>query len=133
MTAEDIGLLLTDLYYCAQGKGGTITAVFAGAVSQEECQETLNYMSQNQIESLLEEGVPDDITIAHRHGWISDTHTDAGIVFTPGGNYVIVGMLYKPDWLEWETSSPILSDISRATYNYFNYNQPYLGGGSSTN
>ena len=132
MTAEDIGLLLADLYYCAQGKGGTITAVFQGDISQEECQETLNYMSQNQIESLLEEGVPDDITIAHRHGWISDTHTDAGIVFTPGGNYVIVGMLYKPDWLEWETSSPILSDISRATYNYFNYNQPYLGG-SSTN
>lgn len=133
MTAEDIGLLLADLYYCAQGKGGTVTAVFKGDVTQEECQEILNYMSQNNIESLFEEGVPDDITLAHRHGWISDTHTDAGIVFTPGGNYVIVGMLYKPDWLEWETSSPILSDISRATYNYFNYSQPYLGGVSSTN
>jgi len=133
MTAEDMGLLLVDLYYCAQGNGGTITAVFEGDITQEECQEMLNYMSQNQIESLLEEGVPDTTTIAHRHGWISDTHTDAGIVFTPGGNYVIVGMLYKPDWLEWETSSPILSDISRATYNYFNYSQPYLGGVSSTN
>jgi beta-lactamase class A len=132
-TAEDIGLLLVDLYYCAQGKGGTITAVFGGDVAQEECQEMLNYMSKNQIESLLEEGVPDDIIIAHRHGWISDTHTDAAIVFTPGGNYVIVGMLYKPDWLEWETSSPILSDLSRATYNYFNYSSPYLGGASSTN
>lgn len=133
MTAEDIGLLLADLYYCAQGKGGTITAVFDDDITSEECQEMLNYMSKNQIESLLEEGIPSDTTIAHRHGWISDTHTDAGIVFTPGGNYVIVGMLYKPNWLEWETSSPILSDISRATYNYFNYSQPYLGGSNSTN
>lgn len=132
-TAEDIGLLLVDLYYCAQGKGGTITAVFENEVTQEECQDILNYMSQNKIESLLEEGVPADITLAHRHGWISDTHTDAGIAFTPGGNYVIVGMLYKPDWLEWEISSPMLSDLSRATYNYFNYSAPYLGGISSTN
>jgi beta-lactamase class A len=133
MTAEDIGLLLADIYYCAQGKGGTITAVFKSAITQEECQDILNYMSQNKIESLFEEGIPDGIALSHRHGWISDTHTDAGIVFTPGGNYVIVGMLYKPDWLEWETSSPILSDISRATYNYFNYSQPYLGGVSSSN
>jgi beta-lactamase class A len=128
MTAEDIGLLLVDLYYCAQGKGGAITAVFAGSISQEECQDMLNYMSQNKIESLLEEGVPRGVTVAHRHGWISDTHTDAGIVFSPGGAYVIVEMLYKPDWLEWEISSPILADISRAAYNYFNYNNPYLGG-----
>mgnify|MGYP002713002962 CR=1 FL=1 len=133
MTAADMGMLLADLYYCAQGKGGTITAVFGGDVTQEECQDMLTYMSQNKIESLLEEGVPNNITLAHRHGWINDTHTDAGIAFTPGGNYVVVGMLYKPDWLEWEISSPMLSDISRATYNYFNYSEPYLGGVSSTN
>lgn len=132
MTAEDIGLLLADLYYCAQGKGGTITAVFGGDVSQEECQDMLTYMSANKIESLLEEGIPPGVTIAHRHGWISDTHSDAGIVFTPGSNYVIVAMLYKPDWLEWEISSPILANISRAAYNYFNYSSPYLGS-SSTN
>jgi beta-lactamase class A len=130
MTAEDIGMLLADLYYCAQGKGGTITAVFSGDVSQAECQEILTYMSQNKIESLIEEGVPAGIAVAHRHGWISDTHTDAGVVFTPGGNYVIVEMLYKPDWLDWETSSPLMADISRAAYNYFNFSNPYLGGAS---
>jgi hypothetical protein len=30
--------------------------------------------------------------------------------------------------LEWEISSPLLADISRATYNYFNFDNPYLGG-----
>jgi hypothetical protein len=70
-------------------------------------------MEQNKIGSLLEEGLPPGTLLAHRHGWISDTHADAGIVFTPAGDYVIVEFLYKPDWLEWELSSPLLSDVSR--------------------
>lgn len=126
LTAEDIGLLLANIYYCAQGQGGAISALFADQITQEECQQILDYMTQNKIESLLEAGVPPTVTIAHRHGWISDTHGDAGIVFSPGGDYVIVEILYKPDWLEWEVSSPLLTDISRATYNFFNFDNPYL-------
>jgi len=84
-------------------------------------------MSQNEIGSLIEEGVPPETPVAHRHGWLADTHGDAGIVFSPGGDYVIVQFLYKPDWLEWETSAPLLANMSRATYNFFNFDQPYLG------
>jgi beta-lactamase class A len=90
-------------------------------------------MSRNQIGSLLEEGIPPGTRVAHRHGWISDTHADAGIVYSPGGNYVIVAILYKQDWLEWEVSSPLLAEISRATYNFFNFDNPYLGDARVTN
>lgn len=126
-TAEDIGMLLTMIYYCAQGQGGTIRAVFGDQLTQTECQTILAYMRENQIGSLIEEGVPSGTAVAHRHGWVSDTHADAGIVFTPGGDYVIVEILYKPDWLEWELSAPLLADFSRATYNYFNFDNPFLG------
>ena len=88
--------------------------------------------SQRVIGSLIEEGVPPDTPVAHKHGWISDTHADAGIVMSPGGDYVLVTYLYKPEWLEWEISSPLLADISRATYNYFNFDDPYLGGQASS-
>ncbi|RMG99275.1 MAG: hypothetical protein D6706_05680 [Chloroflexi bacterium] len=125
-TAEDIGTLLSMIYYCAQGQGGALMAVYGDDITRQDCQEILNYMSQNKIGSLLEEGVPPNVTLAHRHGWIGDTHGDAGIVFTPGGNYVIVEFLYKPEWLEWELSAPLLADVSRATYNYFNFDTPYL-------
>lgn len=125
-TAEDMGMLLSMIYYCAQGQGGTLSAVFADEISQVECQSLIAYMQSNKIGSLIEEGVPQDTPVAHRHGWISDTHGDAGIVFTPGGDYVIVEFLYKPDWLEWEISSPLLADISHATYNFFNFDEPYL-------
>jgi beta-lactamase class A len=125
-TAEDIGMLLSMIYYCAQGQGGTLLAVFPDEITQAECQSMIGYMRSNKIGSLIEEGVPSDTVVAHRHGWISDTHGDAGIVFSPGGDYVIAEFLYKPDWLEWEISSPLLADISHATYNFFNFDDPYL-------
>lgn len=130
-TAEDIGLLLAMIYYCAQGQGGTLSAVYAGQLTQGECQNLLSYMSKNKIGSLIEEGVPQETAVAHRHGWISDTHGDAGIVFSPGGDYVIVQLLYQPDWLEWAVSSPLLAEISRATYNFFNFDNPYLSDSSA--
>ncbi|MCA9971447.1 MAG: serine hydrolase [Anaerolineales bacterium] len=125
-TAEEMGLLLASLYYCAQGQGGPLRAAYGEAVTQAECQAMLDTMRQNQIGSLIEAGVPAETAVAHRHGWISDTHGDAGIVFSPGGDYIIVEFLYKPDWLEWVVSSPLLADIALATYNYFNFDNPYL-------
>lgn len=126
-TAEDVGLLLSMIYYCAQGQGGALLAAYPDEITEEECRQTLDYMRQNKIGSLIEAGIPSETAIAHRHGWISDTHGDAAIISTPGGDYVIVGMIYKPDWLEWEISSPIFADISRATFNYFNFDEPFLG------
>ncbi len=132
-TAEDIGTLLSMIYHCAHSEGGALRAAFNDQLSQEECEQLIEYMKLNHIGSLIEEGVPSDTPVAHKHGWISDTHGDAGIVFSPAGNYVIVTYMYKPDWLEWEISSPILADISRATFNYFNFDDPYLNGGASSN
>ncbi len=126
-TAEDMGLLLSMIYYCAAGRGGALAAALDGAVTQTECQQLLETMQANRIGSLIEEGVPEQTAVAHRHGWVSDTHADAAIVSSPGGDYVLVTFLYKPDWLEWELSSPLIADISRATYNYFNFDNPYLG------
>ncbi len=125
-TAEDMGLLLSMIYYCAKGQGGALLAAFPNDLTPTECQVILDYMLRNETGSLIEEGVPSDIPIAHRHGWIRDTHGDAGIVFSPGGDYVIVAYLYRDDWLEWVVSSPLLADISLATYNFFNFDNPFL-------
>ena len=132
-TAEEIGTLLSMIYYCATGQGGTLPAAFPGDDWQRECLEILDYMQQNKIGSLLEEGVPSEVNVAHRHGWIGDTNVDAGIVFSPGGDYILVEVLYKPEWLEWEVSAPLMADVSRATYNYFNLDTPYLEETSAAN
>jgi beta-lactamase class A len=127
-TAEDMGTLLAMLYYCAEDNTEALRLLYREELTQTECQAILDTMSTNRIGSLIEGGVPADIRVAHRHGWINDTHGDAGIVYTPGGDYVIVMMAYKPNWLEWELSSPLLADISQATYNYFNFENPFVSG-----
>jgi beta-lactamase class A len=126
-TAEDMGTLLAMIYYCAEQYGGALVAAHAEQLTQDECRLLVDLMSQNRIGSLIEEGVPPETRVAHKHGWIGDTHGDAGIVYTSAGDYVLVMFMYKRDWLEWEVSSPLLADISRATYNYFNFDNPYLG------
>jgi beta-lactamase class A len=132
-TVEDIGTLLSMIYYCASGQGGAIVAAYPDPNWQRKCLDILEYMEQNKIGSLLEQGVPEGTPVAHRHGWVSNTHVDAGIVFSPGGDYVIVQTLYKPDWLEWELSSPLMADVSQAAYNFFNFDAPYLGTDQAAN
>jgi beta-lactamase class A len=126
--AEDMGTLLSMIYQCAENGGGALIAAYDGAVTQEECQQILDFMKLNHIGSLIEEGVPDEVAVAHKHGWIGDTHGDAGIVFSPSGDYILVTYMFKPEWLEWEISSPLLAGISRATYNFFNFDTPFLSG-----
>jgi len=126
-TAEDIGTLLGMLYYCAETGGGGLRAAYPQEITQQECQQIISVMQQNKIGSLIEQGVPENTPVAHRHGWVGDTHADAGIVYTSGGDFVIVEILYQQDWLPWERSSPLMADIARAAYNYFNFDSPYLG------
>lgn len=127
-TAEDIGTLLSMIYYCAKG-GGTLLAVYPGEITPEECQDIIDLMVQNTEGNLIRLGVPEDVPVSHKHGWGDNlTHGDAGIVFSPGGDYVIVTYLHQPSgFIVSEESFPILWELSRLTYNYFNFEDPYLG------
>jgi hypothetical protein len=118
-TPLDVGLLLEMIYQCSGG-GGTLLLTYPDTVTADECQEMIKWMSQNRIDNLIEAGVPAGTEVAHKHGWISDTHADAGLVFTPGGDYVLVIFLHRPQWLEWEEGASLIADISTAAYNYFN-------------
>lgn len=118
-TPLDIGLLLEMIYQCSHG-GGALMAAYPGAFTATECSQMIEWMSGNYIDSLIEAGLPVGTRLAHKHGWTSDTHADAGIVFTPGGDFVLAVFLYRPEWLEWEESAPLIADIATATYNYFN-------------
>ncbi len=121
-TPLDVGLLLEMIYQCSHG-GGTLMMTYPDSLTPEECQEMIKWMSKNRIDSLIEAGVPPDATVAHKHGWTSDTHADAGLLLTPGGDFVLVIFLHRPQWLEWEESAPLFTDISTAAYNYFNPSQ----------
>ena len=125
-TTAEMGMLLDDIYQCAQTNGGTLAAVFDGEVSQSECQSMLTYLTQNKIAVLIQAGLPDGTQFAHKHGWIVELdgviHTimDAGIVFSPGGNYVVVIGMYQPTQLIFDVANFLSAQISTSIFNYFN-------------
>jgi beta-lactamase class A len=126
-TAEEIGTLLAMIYYCSQG-GGALLAIYPDQLTPDECQAIIDLMILNEEGNLIRFGVPNDVPVSHKHGWDGATHGDAGIVLSPGRHYVIVEYLHQPDqWLVSDISFPILREISRTIYNYFNYEDPYLG------
>jgi len=118
-TPLDIGLLLEMIYQCSQG-GGALLAAYPDDLSPQKCVQMIDWMRQNRIDSLIEVGLPVDTPIAHKQGYSSDTHADAGLIFSPGGDFVLTIFLYRPEYLEWEESNRLMSEIATVTYNYFN-------------
>jgi uncharacterized protein YraI len=126
MTVDEMGWLLNGLYQCAFNNSGPLMAGIPGAFDQRECRQMINIMSDNNLDQplLMSAGVPDSVQVAHKHGWTADTHGNAGIAFTPNGAYVMVVALHNPEWIEFTDSFPLITEMSRLTYNYLNPEQP---------
>jgi beta-lactamase class A len=121
-TATEIGMLLTDLYTCVEG-GGTLLAVFSDEIKPDECRQMIDMLSRNKIGWLIEAGVPEGTRVAHKHGWpLSpiDMISDVGIVYTPGGDYVLSLFLWSEREMIWDPSASLFAGLSRTVYNYFN-------------
>lgn len=130
-TSSDLGMLLEDIYQCAQTGGGALTAVFPEEITQAKCQAMNAYLINNRLPVLLTAGLPEGTQIAHKHGWVStdgiiNTVGDAGIIYSLGGNYVAVIFLHHPDQLIWDSASELIGVLSQAIYNY--YNPPVTAG-----
>jgi len=128
-TPSDIGMLLVDLYQCAESGGGTLLAVFPDDITNEECKTINNYLTLNKMPSLLEAGIPDGTQIAHKHGWVTDDGVinligDAGIIYTPGSNYVLAIFFHHPVQVIWDQASTLMGQLSKAVYNFYNLPNP---------
>jgi hypothetical protein len=127
-TSSDIGMILEDIYLCAESGQGAFKAVFGGEITQAECQIMIDYLTQNKMPFLLRSGVPDVNRVAHKHGYVTGTNGimqalgDAGIIYSPGGDYVLVIFLYHPEQLIWDNARFLVGELSGAIYNFYNQN-----------
>jgi beta-lactamase class A len=126
-TPSEIGMLLADIYQCATSGGGALIAAFPDKITTEICQQTITYLASDKIGVLIEAGVPEGTQVAHKHGWITEPASgyiknisDAGIIYTPGGNYVLVIYAYHPVQTVWEPVSALFAQMSQAVYNFYN-------------
>ncbi len=126
-TTGDLAALLAMIYECAEADAGPLREQYAQELTAEECQDLVEKMQLNELARLLEVGLPEKTPFAHKVGWIDDTHGDGGIVYSPGGDYLLVMALYDEGWLEWEESAPLFEAVSRLAYAHFNEPGLYEG------
>ena len=121
-TAEDMGTIFNLLYDCAEYGSGLATAFADGLVTQRECQQMLELTSANDLERLLQGGIPADVRISHKNGWVFDTVGDAGVVYSPNGRHYVISVFLweETEFQDYEKLWPLVEEISRATWNYFN-------------
>ncbi len=132
-TPSDMGMLLEDVYQCAQTGGGALVAAFPDKLDQDVCKQIVNYLASDKIGIMIEAGVPEGTVVAHKHGWVTDPATgldhdwsDAGIVYTPGGNFVLSIYSWHPIQLVFVDVGDriginhLFANLAQAAYNYFN-------------
>ncbi len=130
-TPADLGMLLEDIYACSQTGGGALVAAFPGQISQTKCQQMITLLEGNDIPQLIQAGLPFGTPWAHKHGWADEypdglIHTmgDAGIAYTPGGNFVIVVFVHDPVQVVFDPVNAMVAHLGTAAYNYFNPPKP---------
>ena len=127
-TAAEIGDLLVQVYTCATTPqaDNKLSQVFGTNLSQDECENILELLSNNKIGLLIEAGLPPQGSVAHKHGWTSEldgllhSMSDAGIVYTPGGNFALVISIYTPEQLVFFDGNWLFARLSQTIYNAFN-------------
>jgi len=125
-TSSDMGMLLEDVYQCSETGGGALVAAFPNKLNKVVCKQIINYLEQDKIGVLIEAGVPEGTEVAMKHGWIPGSDgilhdvSAAGIVFTSGGNFVLSAYTYHPVQNLFDVTNPLIANLTRAVYNYFN-------------
>ena len=126
-TPSEMGSLLADIYQCAQNNGGALMAAFPDKVNSKTCQLLIDFMAQDKFGSLIQGGVPDGTLVPHKHGYVTNfsdgvVHdiSDAAIVYTPVGNFVLTIYTYHPVTNIWDITNPLIGNLAKAMYNYFN-------------
>jgi uncharacterized protein YraI len=123
MTVDEMGHLLQAVYECATEQGGILLEQFT-TFTPQECRKMLHIMGNNTVDAFIKTGTPEGTFVAHKHGWVNNTHGNAGIAFTPNGDYVMVVMMYQPEWLVFNETFALAGNLSRDIYNFLNPEAP---------
>jgi beta-lactamase class A len=126
---SEAGDLLARIYRCSTGNEQEL---FGGQVTSSECAMMLEFLKGNKILALLEAGLPPEATIAHKHGWTNEidglihTMSDSAVVFTPGGDYVLVIFAHTQEQFLYDPANRLFARLSQSIYNAYNPdNQAY--------
>jgi beta-lactamase class A len=125
-TPSEMGILLADIYQCVQNGGGALAAAFPARITPATCQLIIDFLALDKFGALIQGGVPDGTLVPHKHGFVLSRDgvmhdiSDVGIVYSPGGNFILSIYTYHPTQNIWDITNPLVVNLTQAVYNYFN-------------
>ena len=91
-------------------------------VSSEACMEMLEHLKKCEDKDKFTHFLPEKIVVAHKTGSLSETRTDAGILYLPGGPVAVCVLTndnadkrWKPD----NAGNRFCSQVAKEVYEYF--------------
>ncbi len=112
-----IGTISSDPQSTAYDTYLFLDKLYNNELSDKESTDDMIELLKNQKKnSKLPRELPENIIIGHKTGELGGYSHDAGIVYTPKGNYIIVVMSYTNDTPSADNN---IAEISKGVYNYF--------------
>lgn len=119
-TPREISQVFVLIDQCSKGSGLLFTH-FAKTLTPQRCQEMLDLLAQNGDTERIPAGLPPDVRVEHKSGWIDDMQADVGIIRSPGGDFVMAVFLYKDVfYLEDTVARPVIASFARLAYTAYN-------------
>ena len=100
-TARDLGVIFEAIYENR-------------AAGPESCREMIDILSRQEFNEGIPAGLPAGTRVAHKTGWITAIRHDGGIVFTPGGDFVLVVLTRGIE--EKAAADALIADVARMVY-----------------
>jgi hypothetical protein len=130
-TPREMANLVEMIYLGTQGKG-VLHNMYPNVMTPDVCQAMIDIMAANDLRNMLGAGIPDDVKLAHKHGFSGydvpwgDTRGEVGVVFSPGADWLISFYIWQDTpWIDWGINQPLYRDVSNMIYNYFNPQAPF--------
>lgn len=121
-TPKEIAQIFIWIYQCSNGEG-ILLERYGDSLTPERCAEMISWLEQNEDQIRMVAGFPEGTKVAHKSGWVEDMQADAGIVSTPGGDFVVALYFYQQQrnsYLADEYAAPIIAAFARLIYSAYN-------------
>jgi hypothetical protein len=129
-TPQEMANLVEMIYECTEDRG-TLRETWP-QITPQACREMVDIMAANDLRNMLGAGIPDEVKMAHKHGFSGydvpwgDTRGEVGIIFSPGATWLISFYIWEDTpWINWGINQPLYRDVSNMLYNFFNPDAPY--------
>jgi len=102
----------------ARDLGVIFDAIAAGrAASPESCREMIAILDRQEFNEGIPAGLPPDVRVAHKTGWITGIRHDGGIVTLPDGRRFVLVVLTR-GIADTATADALIADVARRSWEF---------------